>query len=346
MTQRPPVTNPTPTTIRRTRLAPSPTGALHLGNARTFLATWLLARQNGWKVLLRIEDLDGPRVKQGAAHQAIDDLVWLGLDWDEGPIFQSPRTELYDAAINDLVARKWAYPCVCSRREAVLAASAPHADEHQTIYPGTCRDRFQYVSQARSMSGKPPAIRFRVPDLNVEFFDAFRGKQSFDVHKQLGDFVIAKADGTPAYQLAVVVDDADMGVTDVIRGDDLIDSSPRQMLVYRALDRAKQIPTYTHLPLVVGTDGRRLAKRHGDTRLSHYREQGVSPECVIALLATWLGIPDVGDSVDGLATPLVGRFDLSRVSREPLVHDETKHSLIKPKGTKGAARWNRTTTGA
>src|SRR5215218_3639094 len=182
MTQGRPITDlssPQQPLVRRTRLAPSPTGALHLGNARTFLATWLLARQQGWKVLLRIEDLDGPRVKQGAAHQAIDDLVWLGLNWDDGPIFQSPRTELYRAAIDQLIEKRWAYPCVCSRREAVLAASAPHADEHQTIYPGTCRDRFQSVAQARALSGKPPAIRFRVPDTSVEFVDAFRGKQSF-----------------------------------------------------------------------------------------------------------------------------------------------------------------------
>lgn len=340
MTQGLPVTEST--VQRRTRLAPSPTGALHLGNARTFLATWLLARQNGWRVLLRIEDLDGPRVKQGAAHQAIDDLVWLGLDWDEGPIFQSPRVELYRAAIDDLIVRKWGYPCVCSRREAILAASAPHAEEHQTIYPGTCRDRFQYVSQARSMSGKPPAIRFRVPDGNIEFIDAFRGKQSFDARTQLGDFVIAKADGTPAYQLAVVVDDADMGVTDVVRGDDLLDSSPRQMLIYRALDRAKQIPTYTHLPLVVGTDGKRLAKRHGDTRLSHYRERAVAPQRVIAMLARWLDIHDVGDAVDGLAKSLVGRFDLSRMSRGPIVHDEARHSLL---NRESAKRW-KTSTGA
>lgn len=292
--------------------------------------------------MLRIEDLDGPRVKQGAAHQAIDDLVWLGLDWDEGPFFQSPRTQQYREAIELLIQKRWAYPCVCSRREAVLAASAPHADEHQTIYPGTCRDRFATIAKARALSGKPPVIRFRVPDTSVEFTDAFRGRQSFDVRKQLGDFVIAKADGTPAYQLAVVVDDADMGVTDVIRGDDLLDSSPRQMLIYRALNRAKQIPTYTHLPLVVGTDGRRLAKRHGDTRLSHYRERGVKPERVVALLANWLGIPDVGESVDGLAKSLVGRFDLSRVPREPIVHDEAKHSLLK---REGATRW-KTSTGA
>jgi glutamyl-tRNA synthetase len=317
---------------------------LHLGNARTFLATWLLARQNGWRVLLRIEDLDGPRVKQGAAHQAIDDLVWLGLDWDEGPIFQSPRTEMYRATIDQLIANSWGYPCVCSRREAILAASAPHADEQATIYPGTCRDRFASVAQAGAMSGKPPAIRFRVPDLTVAFDDAFAGKRSFDARKQLGDFVIAKADGTAAYQLAVVVDDGQMGVTDIVRGDDLLDSSPRQILIYRALSWPHLVPAYTHLPLVVGTDGRRLAKRHGDTRLSHYRERGVPPENVVALLARWLGIPDIGDVVPGLLRALIGKFDLSRVPREPIVHDEAKNSLLsKPKG---ATRWTKTTTGA
>src|SRR3954470_7761100 len=130
-------------TTRITRLAPSPTGALHLGNARTFLINWLLARKSGWKIILRVEDLDGPRVKTGADHQAIDDLVWLGLDWDEGPIYQSPRMSKYQAAIDTLVAARRAYPCICSRREAVLAASAPHSDDPFGLYPGTCRDRFR-----------------------------------------------------------------------------------------------------------------------------------------------------------------------------------------------------------
>src|SRR3954469_6193657 len=140
-----------------TRLAPSPTGALHLGNARTFLINWLLARQNGWRILLRIEDLDGPRIKRGADQQAIDDLKWLGLDWDEGPIYQSSRTNVYSEAIDRLIAAKQAYPCVCSRREATLAASAPHADESGEIYPGTCRDKYQSIEDAFRSSGKYPA---------------------------------------------------------------------------------------------------------------------------------------------------------------------------------------------
>src|SRR5438477_9482864 len=247
-----------------TRLAPSPTGALHLGNARTFLINWLLARQRGWKIVLRIEDLDGPRIKAGADRQAIEDLKWLGIDWDEGPIYQSSRLQKYAAAIDHLVKIGAAYPCVCSRSEVNQAASAPHAEDATSIYPGTCRGRFKSLEEAGKISGRAAALRFAVPDRTVEFVDRFKGPQRFDVAGQLGDFVIAKGDGTSAYQLAVVVDDAEMGVTQVVRGDDLLDSTPRQILLYRALGLQDRLPTYTHVPLVIGTDGRRLAKRHGD----------------------------------------------------------------------------------
>lgn len=284
-----------------TRLAPSPTGALHLGNARTFLANWLIARHSGWRIILRMEDLDGPRVKPGAARQAVEDLRWLGLDWDEGPIYQSPRMGRYNDAIEALLARGHAYPCVCSRREVESAASAPHAEDGAAVYPGTCRGRFGSVSEAFQAAGRAPALRFAVPadaEAIVEFRDEFRGEQRFDVAGRLGDFVIAKgvAGGdeavawAPAYQLAVVVDDAEMGVTRVVRGDDLLDSTPRQILVYRALGLAERVPRYCHLPLVIGPDGRRLAKRHGDTRVSHYRENGVSPGRVLSLLARWCGV--------------------------------------------------------
>src|SRR5688572_25782750 len=210
-----------------TRLAPSPTGALHLGNARTFLVNWLLARQRGWRIILRIEDIDGPRIKPGADRLLLEDLEWLGLDWDEGPVYQTTRLPLYQQTIERLIASGHAYPCVCSRREVELAASAPHAEDGATVYPGTCRDRFVSVEEAKACIGRSPAIRFRVPDEVVTFDDAFRGPQSFDLARQVGDCVIAKADATPAYQLAVVVDDAAMDVTDVVRGDDLIDSTPR-----------------------------------------------------------------------------------------------------------------------
>src|SRR3954451_17510777 len=264
-----------------TRLAPSPTGALHLGNARTFLVNWLLARRNGWRIVLRIEDLDGPRIKAGADRQAIQDLRWLGLDGDGEPVYQSSRRDSYRAPIDRLIASGAAYPCVCSRREVELSASAPHAEDGAAVYPGTCRGRFGTIDEAKTAAGREPAIRFRVPEGSagvIEFVDAFAGAQRFDVARDLGDFVIAKADGTPAYQLAVVVDDADAGITQVVRGDDLLDSTPRQVLLYRALGLAEEIPQYLHLPLVIGEDGRRLAKRHGDTRLSTYRQRGVTRE--------------------------------------------------------------------
>jgi glutamyl-tRNA synthetase len=303
--------------MRKTRLAPSPTGALHLGNARTFLVNWLIARQNAWKVVLRIEDIDGPRIKQGAAQGLIEDLRWLEIDWDEGPITQSDRRPLYTAALEELVAGGYAYPCVCSRREVEAAASAPHAEDGAAVYPGTCRGRFQTIEAAKESSGRAPAIRFAVPQgRTVAFDDGFAGPQSFEVARQLGDFVIAKADGTPAYQLAVVVDDAAMGVTDIVRGDDLIDSTPRQILLYEALGWADRIPTYCHLPLVVGTDGRRLAKRHGDTRLRYYRDLGVSAERVLALLARWCGVEDVGDRVT--SKELLGRFNLQNLSKSAI----------------------------
>jgi glutamyl-tRNA synthetase len=276
-----------------TRLAPSPTGALHLGNARTFLANWRLARQRGWKIILRIEDLDGPRIKRGADQQAIDDLHWLGIEWDEGPIYQSPRREEYAHAVNRLIAEGSAYPCICTRKEVDLAASAPHAEDGAAVYPGTCRGKFDSIEEARQASGREPAIRFNVGNEVVEFVDQVRGPQRFEMAR-LGDFVIRKADLTPAYQLAVVVDDAEMGVTEVVRGNDLIDSTPRQILLYRALGRVDRIPNYWHLPLVVGPDGRRLAKRHGDTRLSHYREMGVPASRVLELLDRWMRI----DSAD------------------------------------------------
>lgn len=197
-----------------------------------------------------------------------------------------------------------------------LAASAPHAEDGAEVYPGTCRGRFASIADAAA-TGKPAAVRFDVGPAVVEFDDAFRGPQRYDVARQLGDFVIAKADGTPAYQLAVVVDDAEMGVTHVVRGDDLLDSAPRQILLYDALGMRDRLPAYCHLPLVVGTDGRRLAKRHGDTRLRHYRDRGVHPGRVLALLARWCGIPQVGDRTS--VRDLIGRLDLAKMPRSATV---------------------------
>ncbi len=218
-----------------------------------------------------------------------------------------------------------AYPCVCSRREVELAASAPHAEDGSSVYPGTCRGRFTNVAAARAASGREPAIRFRVPPEGspaIDSRDQHRGPQRIDAARQLGDFVVAKADGTAAYQLAVVVDDAAMGVSNVVRGDDLLDSTPRQLLLYQALGLEAKIPQYYHLPLVVGSDGRRLAKRHGDTRLAFYRSRGVPAGRVLALLARWSGM---GDAVDtcGLeslrAICLIEHLRLEAVPTAPIV---------------------------
>jgi glutamyl-tRNA synthetase len=302
--------------MRITRLAPSPTGALHLGNARTFLINWMLARQNGWKIILRMEDIDGPRIKPGADKQAIEDLRWLGIDWDEGPIYQIPRMPMYRAAIEQLIEMKLAYPCVCSRKEVELAASAPHAEDGASIYPGTCRGKFASIDEARNASGKEAAIRFAARDEMVEWQDLFAGDIAMNPGRELGDFVIAKADGTPAYHLAVVIDDAAMGITHVARGDDLIDSTPRQILLYRALGLAEEIPAYLHVPLVVGEDGRRLAKRHGDTRLSTYRARGISAQRILALMARWCGI----DADERIELPqMLRQFDIERLPREKIV---------------------------
>ncbi|MGD0387855.1 MAG: tRNA glutamyl-Q(34) synthetase GluQRS [Tepidisphaeraceae bacterium] len=301
----------------RTRLAPSPTGALHLGNARTFLVNWLLARRFGWSILLRIEDLDGPRNKPGADRGLIQDLQFLGLDWDQGPVYQSTRTREYQTAIESLLKRGLAYPCVCSRREVDLASSAPHAEDGSAIYPGVCRGRFASMEQAARESGRSPAIRFAAPDRDVQFTDGFAGRQSLNVARRLGDFVIAKSDAA-AYQLAVVVDDLDAGITDVVRADDLLESTFRQILLYHALGFAEHIPRYVHLPLVVGADGRRLAKRHGDTRIARYRDLGVKRSRLLALLARWCGIQSPDLEIDD-PRQLIGRFDLRTISASPVV---------------------------
>jgi glutamyl-tRNA synthetase len=309
-----------------TRLAPSPTGALHLGNARTFLANWLLARQKGWKIQLRIEDLDGPRIKRGAEEQLIDDLSWIGLDWDQGPVYQSSRLDIYRKSLQQLLSSGTAYPCMCTRREVESAASAPHAEDGSSVYPGTCRDKYASVESAQRLVGRAPAVRFKLSDEPVDFMDDFAGPQHFEPQRQLGDFVIAKADGTPAYQLAVVVDDAEMRVTHVVRGDDLLDSTPRQILLYRALGLPESIPEYCHLPLMIGPDGRRLAKRHGDTRLATYRQLGVKPDRLVAMLARGLRIEAAPPSLK--PADLLQSFRLENIPKKPIIFGPEDHAWL------------------
>lgn len=311
--------SPHPPSGRVTRLAPSPTGALHLGNARTFLINWAIARQRGWRIILRIEDLDGPRVKEGADRQAIDILAWLGLGWDEGPAYQRRDLAPYREAIGTLADLGLTYSCGCTRREIESAQTAPHGDEHELRYPGTCRRR------AVAPGDEPTAVRLIVPDEALAFDDAFAGSFTVNVQQQVGDFVIATKSDLPAYQLAVVVDDHRQGVTDVIRGDDLLGSTGRQLWLYRLLGLSSA-PAYTHLPLVVGPDGRRLAKRHGDTRIDRYRGLGAGPERIIGLLAAWSGVLGRPEpmSADAFATV----FDLDRLPRDPITFTEEDHAWL------------------
>ena len=305
-----------------TRLAPSPTGALHLGNARTFLINWAMARRRGWRIRLRIDDLDGPRVKSGADRGAIEDLAWLGRDWDGDPLYQSSDLSPYEQALCDLRGRALTYPCTCKRSEIQNAQSAPHADEHELRYPGTCRPG---PAGAAPPADRPIAWRLCVPDEPIDFTDQLHGRQTIDVQQQVGDFVVATKSGPPAYQLAVVVDDARQGVTEVVRGDDLLRSTGRQVLLYRLLDLSP-LPRYWHVPLVVGPDGRRLAKRHGDTRVAWYRQQGVPAECVVGLLAHWCGIADLRCPME--AAEFRARFQIDKLPRRNVRFTNDDHEWL------------------
>ena len=319
------------------RLAPSPTGALHLGNVRTFMIAWLRARSQGGRVIFRMEDLDHPKDKPGAAAQAVEDLRWLGFDWDEEHV-QSERKAIYREALEalgDLV-----YPCVCSRKDVEAAQSAPHAGE-QLYYPGTCRGRFATWSEAADYklsqlashssirafehsNNLSPCWRFRVPDNTVvSFDDAFAGHYEQNVSEILGDFPLARDEFGAGYTLACTVDDLLMGVTEVVRGDDLLAATPAQILLAEALrrcgtlDLGRENPRYCHVPLVVGRDGKRLAKRHGDTRIAAYRGSGKTPEEIIGFLAASCGWAEKGEHVS--LADLVPRFDLGTIPHAPFM---------------------------
>ena len=306
----------------RGRYAPTPSGPLHLGNLRTALLAWLLARHAGGAFVLRLEDLDRPRVRPGAAAAILDDLRWLGLDWDEGPdlggpyapYIQSERLPFYEQHLWRLEQAGLLYPCYCSRADIARAASAPHGPvDEGPPYPGTCRDPARREEQRRRAGGRPPALRFRVPDGSISFEDGLYGRVEQDMAREVGDIVVRRADGVPAYHLAVVVDDALMAITEVARGADLLASTPRQIALYRAL--GYPAPRFLHLPLAVGDRGERLAKRHGAVGLAPLREQGYAPARVIGTLAASAGLapPDTEASVH----ELLATFDPTRLTREP-----------------------------
>ena len=266
------------------RFAPSPSGRIHLGNILCCLLAWLSARQKGGRVILRIEDLDIARCPRRYGEQMCRDIRWLGLDWDEGPVIggpsgpyeQSRRTALYQAALRRLEAQGLVYPCFCSRSQ-LHAASAPHTSDGNVIYPGTCRGlTAEEIAEKRKK--KAPAYRLMVPDENITFTDGCMGEHTENLLRDCGDFYLRRADGVFAYQLAVVVDDARMGVTEVVRGADLLSSTARQLYLYRLL--GLQPPRFAHCPLLLAADGRRLSKRDGDQSLENLRAKYTAPEII------------------------------------------------------------------
>jgi glutamyl-tRNA synthetase len=331
----------------RGRLAPSPTGGLHLGNVRTALCAWLRARAAGGKLVLRMEDIDTPRVVPGAARAIIEDLRWLGLDWDEGPdvggphapYVQSARMASYAQSLHELSASDLVFPCTCSRKEIAAVASAPHGDLGP-VYPGTCRpdaSRDQQGARLRAHEQRSPALRAQdhgspalhvsdpldpVPRLSEQRSPALRFKmavgEAFDdvLHGRFAqpvtdDFVLRRGDGVYAYQLAVVVDDSAMQISEVVRGDDLLSSTPRQLALYRAL--GAEPPAFLHVPLLLRLDGERLSKRNGAPSIAEYRAAGITPQRILGLMAHSLGLADQVEPLSAQA--LIPRFDLARLPR-------------------------------
>ncbi len=302
---------------KRGRYAPTPSGDLHLGNCRTALLAWLSVRAAGGAFVLRMEDLDKPREKPGAAQRILESLRWLGLDWDEGPdvggphgpYVQSERGHHYDDAIERLLAKGAAFSCICSRAEVAAASSAPHLGEDGPRYPGTCRPAPD--AAPKQLGRRAPSIRLIVPPGLEGFDDLHRGPQRLDVQAEVGDFVIRRADGVAAYQLAVTVDDAAMGITEVLRGDDLLSSTPRQLLLYRAL--GLEAPSFFHVPLLLGEGGARLAKRNGARSLPELRAAGEDPRAICGHLASLSGLAEWGARL----TPaeLITRWDPARLPR-------------------------------
>jgi len=307
--------------IRRGRFAPTPSGLLHIGNAFAALVAWLQIRQAGGEFLLRIEDIDKPRSRPAFAEQQQDDLLWLGLDWDEGPRLggpfapyeQSLRDELYEEALARLNAAGRLYPCYCSRAELASIASAPHGlSSEGPAYPGFCR-RLTPEERTAKETLKEPALRFVMPSEPIAFVDGFAGARSYD-GDALGDFVVKRADGMFGYQLAVVVDDASMGITDVVRGADLLDSTPRQLALYDAL--GLKPPAFAHVPLLGDAGGERFSKRDKSLTLAALRGEGVMAERLVGLLghiAGWLDKPE-----PMRASELIPRFAPIRTGDQPL----------------------------
>jgi glutamyl-tRNA synthetase len=313
----------------RGRLAPSPTGQIHLGNAWAFLLAWLAARSAGGRVALRLEDIDPDRSRPEFAADIVRDLRWLGLDWDEGPDVggahgpyeQSARLAAYAAALEGLERAGLAYPCFCTRKELRSLASAPHGGPHAPLvgdgspaYPGTCRNLGAAEREAMLRQGRRPALRLRCDEREIAFHDLVAGPQRFTLADCGGDFALRRSDGVFAYQLAVVLDDMAMGVTQVVRGDDILTSTPRQIFLQRLL--GAPVPQYAHLPLLLDADGERLAKRHQSLAVAALRDLGVTAPAIVGYLAWRAGLLD--SPRPAAPQELVAGFTFALLPREPV----------------------------
>jgi len=313
----------------RVRFAPSPTGYLHVGGARTALFNWLFARREGGTLLLRIEDTDVERNRPELVDGILEGLKWLGIEWDEGPFFQSQRLALYKAAAERLLASGAAFPCYC---KATAYAGGDAAEEQEgegddelpkapKVAACSCRDLSEADRTAREREGIPRAIRFRVPRTGVtQFDDAVFGPRELQ-NEEIEDFVLLRSNGLPTYQLSVVVDDIEMRITHIVRGADHLSNTPKQVMIYQALAAAP--PIFAHVPLILGPDRTRLSKRHGATSVGSYAEEGFLPEAFRNFLALLGWSP--GDDSEYLRTPeLIERFSLSGVSRTNAIFDRAK----------------------
>ena len=281
-----------------TRLAPSPTGPLHLGHVRAYLAAWLWARAAGGRVVLRMEDLDAPRMMPGAAEQIVSDLTWLGLDWDEHAPNQSSRAPAYQAALEALSATQSVFACTHTRLDLLSLASAPHGPEGHPPYPAHWRTQPLAAAELDNPEGLDAAVRFMVPEGLVQFTDACQGPQQQNVLAEVGDFVLRRRDGVFAYQLACVVDDAAQGITHVVRGADLLLSTPRQILLHQAL--GTPVPHYAHVGLVVNAEGLKLSKRDGAVSIAQLRQAGTTPGQIVQWAASSLGLNAHASTPTGL----------------------------------------------
>ena len=297
--------------IVRGRFAPSPSGRMHLGNLWSALLAWLSARSQGGEMVLRLEDLDPDRCTRAWCDQVMRDLEWLGLTWDNEPVYQSERTAVYAQAFRALEERGLIYPCYCTRTER-LAASAPHRSDGQTIYDGRCSRLTEAEREALSQTRRP-AWRVKVGQGPITFCDFLYGEYKEDLKTDCGDFILRRSDGVYAYQLAVVADDAAMGVTQVVRGSDLLSSTPRQIYLQRLLGLPE--PEYGHVPLLLAADGRRLAKRDRDQELGELQSRYTAPELLGRLAHLACLIPEPAPIT---AQQLIPLFSWEKLPREDL----------------------------